>query len=330
MKNIISLCAAAVFIAGFPPTLSAQEKVADPLPPQFPLLWEVKSRNGESKGYLFGTMHLADPRVTNFPHTVTDAIKSCDVVVTEIMMDAATMSEAAVCGLLPTYENRDLVDMLPEKTAHQLDAELKSISPMLGVKNPPFSRMKVWSVVVTVPLLEVMMEYPGMPSVDEKVIKTAESAGLEKDALETLDEQVKALTSFKDEEMIELLDLSLESMRVAREKKLGSVSEAMIIAYRRGDLDGLQESGAWDEEAYGRPEPELLKRFMAGLVDERNLRMAERVKTRFKASPAKKYFIAVGALHMPGETGLIKQLQLAGYSVERIPAPEAVETVDSK
>ncbi len=330
MKNILSLCAGAVFFAGFSTVSSAQEKAVDPLPPHFPLLWEVKSGNGESKGYLFGTMHLADPRVANFPHTVTDAIKSCDVVVTEIKMDAESMSKAAVSGLLPANEKRDLVDMLPEETAKRLDAELKLISPMLGVKNPPFSRMQVWSVMVTVPLLEAMMEYPGMPSVDEKIVKIADVAKLEEDALETLDEQMTALTSFKDDEMIELLDLSLESMRVARENELGSVSEAMILSYRRGDVEELAEAGAWDEELYGRPEPEIMTRFMSGLLDERNLRMTKRLIERYKASPEKKFFVAVGALHMPGKTGLVEQLEMAGFSVERVPAPEVVEATSNK
>lgn len=330
MKNMFTLCAGAVFLAGFLPTLNAHENAVDPLPPHYPMLWEVKSGNGGSKGYLFGTMHLADPRVTNFPHTVTDAIKSCDVVVTEIDMSAENMADAAVSGILPASEKRNLVDLLPEKTANHLDAELKLISPMLGVKSPPFSRMKVWTVMVTVPLLEAMMEYPGMPSVDEKVVKIAEAAEIEEDALETLDEQLEVLTSFKGDEMIELLDLSLEGMRMARENEMGSLSEAMILSYRRGDLDELTKSSVWDEDLYGRPEPELLKRFMGGLLDKRNLRMEERLIARYKASPEKKFFVAVGALHISGETGLLKRLEMAGFSVERVPAPVAVEATSNQ
>jgi len=330
MKNIISLCVGAVFLAGFSPVLIAQEEVEDTLPPHFPMLWEVKSGNGESKGYLFGTMHLADPRVANFPQTVTDAVKSCDVVVTEIKLDAENTNKAALLGLLPAGEKRNLVDLIPAETAKNLDIELKLISPMLGVKSPPFSRMKVWTVMVTVPILDSMMEHPGMPSVDEKVVKIAEEAKIEQDALETLDEQMSALTSYKDEEMIELLDLSLEGMRVARENELGSYSEAMILSYRSGDLDELVESAVWNEELYGRPEPEVLKSFMHALVEERNLRMAKRLIDRYKASPEKKYFVAVGALHMPGETGLIKQLEMAGFTVERVPAHEVVEASNNK
>lgn len=330
MKRRFSFYAATGLFMALASVLVAQEKSPDPLPPHHPLLWEVKSGNGESKGYLFGTIHLADPRVANFPHTVTDAIKSCDVVVTEIRMDAKNLNQAAVLGLLPAEEKRNLVDMIPEESAKNLDAELKLISPMFGVKTPPFSRMKVWSVMITVPHLETMMEYSGMPSVDEKVVKIASDANIQEDALETLDEQMAALTSYKDDEMIELLDLSLEGMRMARENQLGSFSEAMILAYRRGDLEELVDSAVWDEELYGRAEPEVLKRFMHGLVDERNLRMTERLIDRYKASPGKKFFVAVGALHMPGKSGLIEQLKQAGFSLERVPAPEVVETAGKK
>ncbi len=43
--------------------------------------------------------------------------------------------------------------------------------------------------------------------------------------------------------------------------------------------------------------------------------MAERAEPILQAGPT---FIAVGALHLPGETGLVKLLRAKGYSVTAV------------
>ena len=305
-------------------SLSAQEKSNDPLPPHFPLLWKVADKEGNSKGYLFGTIHLADPRVANFPKSVSEAVESCDVVVTELKMDQKTMAEAGLRSFVQASE-KDLHERLPAETVKHLDDELKLISPMLGVKTPPFNRMKIWTAMATLPMLEAVMEYPGMPSVDEKIVAIGRNADLTEDALETVDEQLGVFEGIADERMIEMLDITLEGMRKARTKGGVSPTEELILAYRRGDIDEIEAAADWDSEFFGRPEPEVSKEVMTALLETRNKRMGERVLDRYKESPEKKFFVAVGTLHLPGETGLVDHLTKAGYVVERVPAPVAAE-----
>jgi uncharacterized protein YbaP (TraB family) len=52
--------------------------------------------------------------------------------------------------------------------------------------------------------------------------------------------------------------------------------------------------------------------FEEELIDKRNKRMAERSKPLIDKGNA---FIAVGALHLPGKTGLVELLRSAGYKV---------------
>jgi uncharacterized protein YbaP (TraB family) len=54
---------------------------------------------------------------------------------------------------------------------------------------------------------------------------------------------------------------------------------------------------------------------MKQLSEERNLKMAQRVQTHLAAGNA---FIAVGALHLIGESGLLVQLRQRGYRLSAI------------
>ena len=55
--------------------------------------------------------------------------------------------------------------------------------------------------------------------------------------------------------------------------------------------------------------------FLRRLNDERNVTMVNRMAVRLAEGGA---FIAVGALHLPGERGLVSLLTQAGYTVTRV------------
>ena len=50
------------------------------------------------------------------------------------------------------------------------------------------------------------------------------------------------------------------------------------------------------------------------LIDERNLRMRDRLLPILEKGDA---FVAVGAMHLSGETGLVELLRQSGYTVTR-------------
>lgn len=59
----------------------------------------------------------------------------------------------------------------------------------------------------------------------------------------------------------------------------------------------------------------LADEFQQRLVVDRNHRMAERMQPYLQQG---KVFIAVGALHLPGEEGLLNLLEQQGYAVRRL------------
>ena len=69
---------------------------------------------------------------------------------------------------------------------------------------------------------------------------------------------------------------------------------------------------AVNEAAMASGDQHLAREFQRRLIVDRNQRMAERMEPWLKQGGA---FIAVGALHLPGEQGLIRLLRQRGYSV---------------
>ena len=59
----------------------------------------------------------------------------------------------------------------------------------------------------------------------------------------------------------------------------------------------------------------LETRFFLRLNDERNLRMVARMTPRIEQGGA---FIAVGALHLAGPTGIVQQLSERGYRLRPV------------
>ena len=92
-------------------------------------------------------------------------------------------------------------------------------------------------------------------------------------------------------------DLYATMLRLYRESR-----PAEIIADRRG------QGGLSDAERAAEDE------FMRALLQDRNATMAERAAPLLAAGGA---FIAVGALHLSGKTGLIERFRAMGYTVTK-------------
>ena len=86
----------------------------------------------------------------------------------------------------------------------------------------------------------------------------------------------------------------------------------MVAAYLARDLSGLYSQMLAQATA---EEAQMMQRFEQDFVVERNFRMVERLQPLLAAEPS---FIAVGALHLPGETGILALLEQSGFLVSRV------------
>ena len=85
--------------------------------------------------------------------------------------------------------------------------------------------------------------------------------------------------------------------------------EQILAAYLERDLAAIMRL---NEESQAKGDRELEEHLGRALIDDRNVRMVERMQPQLRRGRA---FIAVGALHLPGEAGILQLLAKRGYTV---------------
>jgi uncharacterized protein YbaP (TraB family) len=117
--------------------------------------------------------------------------------------------------------------------------------------------------------------------------------------IETVDEQIAALHTLNYQEQAELLIQSIDEI-----KKGPKNSDADLMKYYIAqNLDSLYAMS--DEQQMP---PKLYK----AMITDRNINMADRIAVFIQKQPT---FIAVGAMHLPGDGGVIALLRKKGYMV---------------
>lgn len=274
------------------------------------LLWKIE-KPGIAASYLFGTMHVADPRVTTLPPVVQKAYDASGTVVLETMevLDQSRMLASIMQKpeLMMFTDATTLASLIPP-------AEVDGVNKALEARGiPPYSvaKMKPWilSAMIAMPACELQRRADGVPVLDVKLGQDAEAKGKALKGLETAVEQLEAMASmpmrFHIEGLVETLKLG---------DRMDDVIETMVILYTRGDVgmfwpvfrNVLPSEGTDVAAGYAA--------FEQTMITARNKTMAERAGPILDAGGA---FIAVGALHLSGPEGLVSLLREAGYTVTR-------------
>lgn len=261
------------------------------------LLFELTPPDGGSPSYLFGTIHSEDPRVLDLPRPVVHALESAGTVVLEVVPDAASMQAAAAAMRLA--EGERLAQMVPP----DLYRRCLEVGAARGLPEEALKVLKPWAVM----LLMSMPKAETGEFLDRRLYALALEQGKPALGLETTAEQLSLFEQFSTEEQQGLLRAAITA-QAEREQKF----EELVDAYLRGALDELM---ALSDAGSPGLDPALNRRFHDVLIDARNQRMLDRLA----ALPSDgRYFIGVGALHLPGPKGLLAGLEEAGFEVRRL------------
>jgi uncharacterized protein len=263
------------------------------------LLWKVESAETAAPSYVFGTIHLADPRVTRLPPPVRESFDASKSFTMEVKLEPANI--LLLAQRMIYTDGRDL----PSTIGRPLYEKVAAAASTLGVPPEILPLFRPWAVAL------LLMMPPTDPEkiLDQQLYRMAIAQKKSVHQLETVDEQVNVFEGLSESEQVMLLRYALE-----HRARLESSLQRLIEAYLERDLAALRRLG--EEDMAGDPAlAELSKRFLERLLDERNVRMAERMEPRIKAGGA---FVAVGALHLHGEQGVLAHLAKGGYRVTRV------------
>jgi uncharacterized protein YbaP (TraB family) len=259
------------------------------------LLWRIEG-HGIEPAYLFGTIHLEDPRVTELPPAVRDAFEGADSFITEVVMHPAARAAYAQGMRLP--EGTSLQQYL---TAPLFQRLVQITGEQYEVPAAVLDNLKPWAVFT---LLSRPPPVTGRV-LDELLDAEAVRLGKAVEGLETVEELVAVLDAIPLDDQIAIL-----ADTICNRSKLTGQLEDLTTLYLSQDLAGMLavNAGPHQDEA-------LFERFMERTLYQRNRRMARRIRDRLADG---RVFIAVGALHLPGEKGILRILETRGYRISRV------------
>jgi uncharacterized protein YbaP (TraB family) len=151
------------------------------------------------------------------------------------------------------------------------------------------------------------LQATGAPILDNVLRQHAEERGIAVYGIESVAEQLALFADYSAADQLALLDLTLELQPQAETKY-----DEFRVAWLAGDLNELYDL-AMDMPATD--SPELVDEFMGRPLQDRNHRMAERITGLLEQGNA---LIAVGALHLPGEEGVLALLEAQGHLVSPV------------
>ncbi|BBN83097.1 hypothetical protein PA25_30820 [Pseudoalteromonas sp. A25] len=266
-----------------------------------PALFQVE-KNG-IKSHLFGTVHVGTADMQKLPKQVLKAIESSELIAVEVDLDSLSASQiqqiSAPFMLLP--EGTALADVM-NPTHYQ---KLKHYLSTAGLSISRFHRHRPWAVMITL----LQMEYKKLGfseqyGIDKQVLTYSKKLRKKVIGLETLQQQLAMLSA---------LEIQNEAMFEETFEHLDDINFYfldLVNAWKAGDMNKLSQyyARSFDDSTYGKYSEQVM-------LVERNKQWLETLSALLRKQPT---FIAVGALHLPEQHGLINLLKQAGFKVSKL------------
>lgn len=285
LKSLYRICGLFVFLAAFSFAHSQSFEKG--------LLYKLE-KDGFNDSYIFGTIHSGDPRVLDLSNHVRRSLLKSDQFIMEIKFEPAAMMQS-MSGMW-LLDGRKLPDVIGK----ELYDKVIETGAGLGMPEQAFEVMKPWVVMMLFSLPPGNYEQ----ILDIELMKLAARNGMSVRGLETVQEQFDVIDKMSEADQVVLLQETLKNFPL-----LSQQFESLFQAYLARDLARLTELS---KEQMTDPGNGAVDRLMDRMLNDRNNKMFNRLLPLIKQENS---FIAVGALHLPGETGLLNQFLREGFSV---------------
>ena len=260
------------------------------------LIYSIQLDN-EMPSYLVGTMHSEDPRVTGLMGQISPLIDQVEVVVIELVPDAVTVVAIGAATLLPQDQR------LSELIGGPRFEAMREAARFAQIPIDMLERLKPWAAAVML----------GMPAVesgrmlDNEIYLDALASNRQVEGLESAAEQLAVFDGMPLKLQVHLLEDVIKNI-----DRLPKQLEDLTVAYISGDLTRLDAAAKMQYQALS---PELVRWFEEELLDRRNVNMVDRAERLIRQRPT---LVAVGAMHLVRDSGLVAGLRARGFKVERL------------
>jgi len=261
------------------------------------LLWRVSAKGKAS--HVFGTIHDADPRVAELPAPASEVLERSKSLLLEFVPSPYTRERFLEAALLP--DGQTLAQLIGAEDFAQVREQLAPI----GLAPEVLARLKPWGALIN-------LRHSGSaeaPPIEDTLLARARGRRMVVEQIEGVEEQIFTFDECPMETQVALLRHSL-----AHRAELVELEEATIGAYLQRDLAAIWRL----RQAFGARYPEVaghLAVMTKRVVRDRSVVMAYRMQRELRRGDA---FVAVGALHLYGDQGVLALLGQDGYRAARV------------
>lgn len=276
--------------------------------------WRIE-KDGVAPSHVFGTYHVAQATQT-VPEAVWSALSDARIAIFEVALDEQIEMQRRMQSEPALSLSTDAVPFSERFDGHDL-ALLRMAFGARGVPAVAAERLKPWVQfsLLAFPPCQIEIARSGPEMLDMSLARRARAAGVPQIGLEDPLEAVSLIDRMNPD----LRDrLMLATVRLADVEE-DAFATAMAL-YRAGRIAMVMSFNEWlvRQEAPEIAIVEANNELYRELLDGRNAKWMPRLLEEADQGGA---FIAVGALHLIGEKGLIAGFERAGYTVERLDTP---------
>jgi uncharacterized protein YbaP (TraB family) len=255
-------------------------------------------RKGVAASHVYGTIHVADARL-ELPPPVLKAFAGAKTLMLEFLADAYSKErflEAAMFLDSQTLEQKI--------GAEDFERAFEHLRP-IGLSREFVNKLKPWGVLLN---LRNPGGADGSP-LDAQLLERARARRMPLDQIEGVEEQIFTFDEFPMASQVALLKHSL-----AHHDELLQLSARTLDAYLAADLAAiwrLREEFVQRHPQIAAHQAVMTKR----VLYDRSVVMAFRMQRQLRRGGA---FVALGALHLYGDKGVLALLQEDGYTASRV------------
>ena len=299
---------------------AAIRSATDAVPFHQGILW--RASKGKARITMVGTYHFDHPMHAQTVARLAPMMAEADALLVEMgpkeeeQLKSAMLSDPALI-MDPTGPT------LPERLEPQAWKEVSALLAERGIPAVMASKMRPWYVSMMMGMSPCMLQQValdgGVDGLDWQLMDLAEKDGLPIQALESWDTVLKLFGGLTPQEEVDMILYTLPAARHADDYAV-----TMTDAYVAGDVWQIWEFGRIDAyRSSGLPKAEvdrLTDEAQVLLMDARNQSWIAPLTAAAKAAAAKDKGIvaAFGALHLPGEQGVLRLLEKDGWNIERL------------
>ncbi|KIL36884.1 hypothetical protein SD71_05700 [Cohnella kolymensis] len=272
-------------------------------------LWKITG--GRNAGYLLGTIHVATEEMYPLDYDLQRAIAESDHVALELDLTKVNQFKAMklVNQAALLTDGSSLEDHVSSEDYVKFGQVLKE---RMGAGTALFDKYEPWYAAMTLEALPAM-KYMNTDGIDKYIAKQAHKHGKTVIELESVEQQIGLFDHF-----------SSELQKLYFHQSIGNADQAaegldrLLDLWTAGEPAELDQLHAEYVKQGKQTMGKLFKDFDNSFLIRRNREIAEKIDGFLSNGETGTYMVAVGAMHMPGEQGLVSLLEEAGYKLEFI------------